>query len=162
MIEENIHLDNLRTITVANGKVKEAFPFDSSTFFEISNKLNITKEEVLFENSKFEKELSKPIHLFIFTENDIFYQEIDFKGYLENAEFVFNETVDAFKTADEEKFPKSSLEKDFHIRPKAANSDDVMLLSEGIQITKRTFWANRGTMNEIIYICNNKENEQES
>ena len=47
-------------------------------------------------------------------------------------------------------FPKASLNKKFHIRPKAINSNDTFEFTNGELITKRTFWANKDTVDEII------------
>ena len=67
---------------------------------------------------------------------------------------VYNETVEAFEKGDDNLFPKSSEKKGFHVRPKAANSEDTFEFTNGLQITKRTFWANRETINELIQLKN--------
>ena len=44
-----------------------------------------------------------------------------------------------------------------HVRPKAANSEDTFEFTNGLQITKRTFWANRETINELIQLYVNEK-----
>ncbi|MED7662374.1 hypothetical protein G4441_16190 [Blautia wexlerae] len=83
----------------------------------------------------------------------------DFSFVSENAkaEMVYNETVEAFEKGDDNLFPKSSEKKGFHVRPKAANSEDTFEFTNGLQITKRTFWANRETINELIQLYVNEK-----
>ena len=38
----------------------------------------------------------------------------------------------------------------FHVRPKAANGEDTFQFTNGDHITKRTFWANKETVDELI------------
>jgi len=38
----------------------------------------------------------------------------------------------------------------FHIRPKAKNADDTFEFSNGKEITKRTFWANKKLIKELL------------
>ena len=49
----------------------------------------------------------------------------------------------------------------FHIRPKAANMADFFEFTNGKQITKRTFWANKSTLNELIGEVLAKQREDE-
>ena len=77
-------------------------------------------------------------------------EEFSFKSLEEEAKNVYDKTIEAFKEGDETKFPKMSDKLSFHVRPKAINSDDTFKFTNGIEITKRTFWANKETMNKLI------------
>lgn len=38
----------------------------------------------------------------------------------------------------------------FHVRTKAVNAEDTFEFSNGKQITKRTFWANKNTLDILL------------
>lgn len=46
--------------------------------------------------------------------------------------------------------PKVKDNISFHIRPKAVNASDTFEFTDGTFQTKRTFWANRTLIQEII------------
>lgn len=148
---KEIVLENMRTIVVKNGGVTEAFPFSTNTFKDISISFNDGKVDS-FEESTFYREISKDYNLFtIDNENEkIEHTKINFSGYLEDARYIYNEVIESFKECDEDRLPSSSLERGFHIRPKAIDSNDVILFSYDKYITKRTFWANKATMNDLL------------
>ena len=77
-------------------------------------------------------------------------KEFSFKKFKEDAEKVFNQTLLAFQSGDESKFPRSSDGCGFHVRPKAVNAEDTFRFTNGNLITKRTFWANKGTVEQLI------------
>ncbi|MCW9130868.1 AIPR family protein [Bacillus paramycoides] len=156
----------IRTVTIANGKVKESFPFNGDTFSslhehedypEIYNNL-ILSGNLTFENSILKKEVEQSFMLVVFYEGeDSMVSKIkvinnfNFRVYLEEAKKAFEETIEAFRIGDAQKFPKSS-QKDgaFHIRPKARNSKDTFEFTNGEQEVRRTFWANKDTVLDII------------
>lgn len=47
----------------------------------------------------------------------------------------------------------------FHVRPKAKNADDTFEFTNGNQITKRTFWANKKLINTILENIDDGSNE---
>ena len=130
---------------------KETFPFSNKSFTEI-----IDNYEIKYEKSLFNKEIEKTINLFVLDKEnkkiiDIhFLSDFTFSAYNENAKKVFEETLNAFKIGDETLFPKSSNNISFHIRPKALNAEDTFEFSNGTQITKRAFYANKETIAEIL------------
>lgn len=130
---------------------KETYPFSSKSFTQI-----IDNYEIKYEKSLFKKEIEKNINLFVLDKEnekikDIhFLPAFTFSAYNENAKKVFEETLNAFKIGDETLFPKSSNNISFHIRPKALNAEDTFEFSNGTQITKRAFYANKETIAEIL------------
>ena len=148
---KGVIMENVRTIAVKNGGVKEAFPFSTNTFKDISISFNNGNVDS-FEESTFLSEISKSYNLFVIdNENkEIKYKTINFKKYLENANYVYNEVIEAFKQCNEDQLPSSSQNNSFHIRPKAIDSKDLILFSYDKYITKRTFWANKATMNDLL------------
>lgn len=153
----NIELDNFRVIATDNFKCRECYAFPNTTFSELY--LGDLKYKA-FKDSKWFKELNSNIPVFIvnhdFTEviDDItkieFIPEFSFRNYLSSAKTVYEKTIQAFVEGDEMKFVKISDDLDFHIRPKAINAEDTFEFSNGQQITKRTFWANKNTIEDII------------
>ena len=96
-----------------------------------------------FRNSGFRERLS--------IVNDIFYlPEFTFEEYDASAKEVYESTIKAFEDGDENEFIKMGDGKDFHIRPKAVNSEDTFEFTNGRYITKRTFWANKTTVEKLI------------
>lgn len=147
---------------------KEAFAFPNRTFSELYQ--NDIKKDAGFEGEKgyknydqslFHTEIEKayPVFVLDFEESTDsakkiksieFIPEFSFAEKTEQAKIVYDKTVKAFERGNEDLFPKVSNENEFHIRPKAANANDTFEFTNGEQITKRTFWANRATVNELI------------
>ncbi|WP_286905163.1 hypothetical protein [Clostridium sp. UBA1652] len=148
---KGVLIDNIRTIVVKNRGVTESFPFSTNTFKDISISFNNSKDET-FEESTFYREISKDYNLFLIDNDneEIKHKKINFIEYLEDAKYIYNEVIESFKECDEDRLPSSSLGRGFHIRPKAINSNDVILFSYDKYITKRTFWANKTTMNTLL------------
>lgn len=160
----NISLEYFRVIQRVDEKCKESFPFPSSTFSEIymRDETDEVTNYVNFDDSDFKKEVEKLFKVFVIEKTKIDGDEViievnqinfSFKKYLAQAEKVFDDTIEAFIQGDSQLFPKSSDNCAFHIRPKAKNSDDTFEFSNGEQITKRTFWANKNTVEDIINTC---------
>lgn len=167
-LKQEINLDAFRTIPLikekdGNYSVKEAFPFSSKTFnslYQGRDYLNI--DEVIeypeFEESVFGKAVSNPFSLFsiywrednLIIDDIKYYEEFSFDRFSEDAKIAYNQTIDGFKKGDYNLFPKVSDGLKFHIRPKAMNADDQFMFSNGEFITKRTFWANRETVYQIM------------
>ena len=135
--------------------VKETYPFSSKTFTEFyadSDKI----DEISFDNSLLKQELEKEILLLVIDKNDTKVENIEvlndisFREYESEAKEAFEKTKKAFKEGDESLFPKSSDDCRFHIRPKAATADDTFEFSNGKEITKRTFYANIDTLEDLI------------
>ncbi|MBD5462596.1 MAG: hypothetical protein HDR24_05985 [Lachnospiraceae bacterium] len=76
--------------------------------------------------------------------------EFSFEEYDKEAREVYELTVRAFESGNEEAFPKVKDKKGFHVRPKGINANDTFEFSNGSQITKRTFWANKDTMDALL------------
>lgn len=162
LISKRIDISYFRVIAIANKKVKEAYPFPNKTFSQLyqekSESDNVTK--LTFEQSLFKQEVDRKFPVFIVVwegyekgmvmKSIEFIPEFSFVRYEANAETVFNITKNAFEVGDESLFTKSSENIDFHIRPKGTNADDTFEFSNGIQITKRTFWANKEIIKELI------------
>lgn len=163
MIGKNI--DYFRVIARTGGKVREAFPFPSSTFSEIYQDQTKTVEEKKYkkyEESSFCAEVKKKIPIFVIdwtkeeeerpreAEKVWFIEEFSFATYNEKAKEVYKKTITAFEKGDEESLPKMKDDLAFHIRPKAINAEDTFEFSNGKQITKRTFWANKNTLDELL------------
>lgn len=142
---------------------KEAFPFPGSTFSELYKESDEDepKRYLSYEESAFSKEILKIYPLFVidFEEKKAgknviskieFIKDFTFASKTDEAKEVYEETIEAFKIGDEKLFVKPSDNKDFHIRPKAENANDTFEFTNGLQITRRTFWANKETVNELI------------
>lgn len=161
---ENISFDYFRTITVRNQDgiyvPAEAFPFPSNTFSELYLQVdysNDTKVVPRFEKSSFCNEIKRKYPVFIIEKQKdgkivkVHYRDgFSFEKYEKDARVVFDKTVKAFEDGNEEEFVKSSDDLGFHIRPKAANSNDTFEFSNGKEITKRTFWANKSIIKELL------------
>ena len=154
-----------RVIARTDAKVREAFPFPSSAFGELYQDKSIeeAKTEYLeFEDSCFCKEIEKEFPVFVIdwkagkekniriAERVTFLEKFSFKVYENQAKEVYDRTIKAFKDGDESEFPKLGDDLAFHVRPKAANMEDSFEFTNGQQITKRTFWANKSTLNVLI------------
>ena len=143
-----------RVITRTNEKCNEAFPFPNSCF----NELFADDKPIEFDNSMFKKEIIKQFPVFIIEKDSMsdkiyqvkFIKNFSFSNYLFDAKEVFQLTTRAFEKGDPLLFPKVSSKKSFHVRPKAANADDTFEFTNGERITKRTFWANKNTVEKII------------
>lgn len=157
---EGITIPYFRVIAVNDKEIKEAYPFPNRTFTELyqSEEKEESVSKIEFEDSEFYKEIKKVFPVFVVKWNKDANEVVEvkiiddfsFKNYEQEAKQVFNETKEAFKEGNESLFIKSSAGKKFHIRPKAINRDDTFEFSNGMQITKRTFWANKETVKEII------------
>ena len=155
----NINLRHFRIIKTDNKKCREAFPFSSSVFTEIymidedSSGINKYKK---YKESSFCNQVESSFPLFVLDYKDNFIKKVyfnnnfSFKEYSEQAKVVYNKTIEAFEKGDESLFPKMGDNEDFHVRPKARNADDTFEFTNGNQITKRTFWANKKLINNII------------
>lgn len=162
LLTNAIDIGYFRVITQIDGKCTECYPFPSSCFNELIKFIESDDEEnqdifVTFENSEWKKHLQNKFIVFVIDKNNSgeinkisMIEKFSFENYLVDAEYIFNKTVEAFEKGDESLFPKSSIHKSFHIRPKARNAEDTFEFSNGERITKRTFWANKDTVNKII------------
>lgn len=151
-----------RVIARTDGKVREAFPFPSSTFSEIyQDQTDEIKEYKPYEQSSFREEIRKVFPIFVIDWTEIegkkrkvqeinYISDFSFAEYNTQACLVYKKTIEAFEDGDEEKFPKMKDGIGFHVRPKAVNAEDTFEFSNGKQITKRTFWANKSTLDELI------------
>lgn len=160
------HFDFLfRTITFQKDKhiPTEAFPFSSNTFkqfYLIEDYPDCYSEKDVnftYHNSELKETINTKFNLFVITldeEKEIsdlkLLEEISFSKYNSEAEKVFNKTLDAFKSGNADIFVKSSDDATFHVRPKALNSQDTFTFTNGDQEIKRTFWANKETINDLI------------
>lgn len=178
LLQKGIDIPYFRVIAVEGKKIKEAYPFPSRTFNELyqEKKVDENVSSVEFENSRLKEEIEKrfPVFIAIWSEkggeeegtliqNMELIEEFSFEKYLDDAKKVFDKTKEAFEQGDDTMFVKSGADLKFHIRPKGANSDDTFEFSNGMQITKRTFWANKETIKALIeeskygYIFEDKE-----
>ena len=169
MGNEGIKVEYFRVIAIKDWKVKESYPFPNSTFNDLYQWDGYPKGDKYkeFSESKFLQELKKEYPVFILSWKEIntkeqredskqlvqdleIIEDFSFIEYKEAAEKVYKNTVKAFKSGDENLFPKISNDLKFHIRPKAANAEDTFEFSNGELLTKRTFWANSKTIEELI------------
>ena len=173
--KNNKELEYFRVIKRLGEKCKEAYPFPSSCFTEINNEFldeensdeensdevnDINNSKLDFENSKFKKEVLKEFPVFVIEKvldkdkeviDKIEYiPNFSFKQFAVEAKVVFEKTMESFDKGDILLFPKSSDDLCFHVRPKAKNGNDTFEFTNGEQITKRTFWANKSTVKELI------------
>lgn len=170
LINLEIEITDFRVIRRINKTCNESFPFPNSTFKEIYSKYeqvissdnndntnNISYKS--FDDSSFKYAIKKEFPVFVIDEDnkkthhviDIHYiKSFSFSSFINNAEEVYNKTINAFKMGDESLFPKSTDNLKFHVRPKAINSEDTFEFTNGNFITKRTFWANKNTVEKII------------
>ncbi|MGL4697373.1 AIPR family protein [Enterococcus larvae] len=156
----SISVEYFRVVPIKNGRVKEAFPLPNSTFNELYQweGYPVGEEYKEFADSKLCKELNRvyPIFIIYWSEDNENIEKVQlisdfsFNVFLKQAKEVYNKTVKAFKEGNKSLFPKISDDLHFHIRPKAMNSKDMFEFSDGEWITKRTFWANASTIEEII------------
>lgn len=168
----NIPIENFRVINRISGKCCEAYPFPSSTFSEIYQaNSEYENDYISFDDSKFKQFLENEFPLFVL-DNEIkedkrkeivdvhFIEKFTFKKYIEDGKNVFVQTINAFQEGDETLFPKVSQKLNFHVRPKAINASDTFEFSNGNNITKRTFWANKDLINKLITdSINNKKSK---
>ncbi|MDD2371494.1 MAG: AIPR family protein [Firmicutes bacterium] len=156
---KEISLDYFRVIAVTNKKVNEAYPFPRRTFNQLiqSNNEKTGYKKIGYENSDFKNEIYRDFFVFIIFWNDIekiekieIVEKFSFKDYSDYAKKVFDLTEKAFLEGNENSFPKSEDLEFFHIRTKAINGDDTFEFTNGKEITKRTFWANKSTIELIL------------
>lgn len=174
LMKNKININYFRVIAMYNGRVKEAYPFPNTTFSELyqSKEEGENVSRIDFKESLFAKEIEREFTVFViewkdredengnkisFAENLDIIEKFSFKLYTKYAKQVFDITKEAFEAGDESIFPKSSDDKKFHVRTKALNSEDTFEFSNGMQITRRTFWANRETIKDLINKLTNKE-----
>nr|OTO69911.1 hypothetical protein A5866_002129 [Enterococcus sp. 12C11_DIV0727] len=172
MNDEGIVINYFRVIPVKNKKVKESYPFPNSTFNELYQWDGYPDDDRYkkFSDSKFLEELRKTYPVFIvFWEykatSEIngnleekkelvsgleIIEDFSFMTFKKEAQKVYEETVEAFCMGKESLFPKISDDLKFHVRPKAVNAEDTFEFSNGDLLTKRTFWANSKTIEELI------------
>lgn len=175
LIQHDILIDNFRVVKRTDGKCNEAFPFSNSTFNELSklfdprlqtSEMLVNKASTVslkFSESLFAQKIKTPFPVFVIdyiqTEDNSlpklvdrvrFIKDFSFAAFIDDAKKVFDKTIQAFELGDENMFPRSGQGLHFHIRPKAANADDTFCFSNGSYITKRTFWANKDTIEELI------------
>lgn len=164
--EQNYEILYFRVIARSDNKVREAFPFPSSTFTEIYQDQTVAEEDdekkyKNYEESSFCQEIRKEFPIFVidwdkddegerYVDKICYFDKFSFINLQEKAKLVYEKTIDAFIEGDENKFPQMSEDLAFHVRPKAINAEDTFQFSNGKQITKRTFWANKNTMNELL------------
>ena len=158
LLTNDIALDYFRVISRTKGKCKEAFPFPNSTFTEIADVTGETYPK--FQDSAFRKAVRRSFPVFVVDKDDTdgknlvsgvrVIEDFSFSAYEEDAGRAYAATVVAFQVGDESQFPRSSSEMGFHVRPKAANGEDTFQFTNGDHITKRTFWANKETVDELI------------
>lgn len=158
--QKDINIPYYRVIARTKDKIKEAYPFPNRTFSELYQNKDETQNvaQIEYEDSELNKEINKEFLVFIIfweieedrIEDIHIIKNFSFKEFQQEAKVVFNRTKDAFEQGDESMFIKSSENMKFHIRPKAINSEDTFEFSNGMQITKRTFWANKETIKDII------------
>ena len=176
LLEHGISIDYFRVISRTGNKCKEAFPFPNSTFMEImdhfqvddsnsvdasdgAKKGQVTKT-ISFSDSAFAKAIERVFPVFVVEKDDeaskhkvsriSIIEKFSFKKFETDAKKVFDRTFLAFKSGDESMFPRSSDEWRFHVRPKAINAEDTFQFTNGNLITKRTFWANKDTVDFLI------------
>ena len=164
---KDIDIRYFRIIKTDNKKCREAFPFSSSVFSDIymmNEDLSDDKYKK-YEDSSFCNQVKSDFPLFVLDyEEDVikkifFNNNFSFRKYSNQAEFVYNKTIDAFRKGDESLFPKMGDDAGFHVRPKAKNADDTFEFTNGNQITKRTFWANKKLINTILENIDDGSNE---
>lgn len=161
LLQKDVSMDYFRVISRTKGRCKEAFPFPNSTFNEIVEAfLEENPEPKDFEKSALAQTVRTSFPVFVIdkdeenNENGVtavhYIPEFSFATYEEKARQVYDETVEAFVSGNEQAFPRSGEGKAFHVRPKAANADDNFQFTNGDYITKRTFWANKSTVDDLI------------
>lgn len=157
--QNGISMNYFRVIRRKNQKCYEAFPFPSSSFSELYEDVERVSsgDYVKFKDSIWNKELNKEYPVFVLEMDDQniikkikLIPDFSFKDYLYTAGLVYEKTIEAFQCGEINDFVKSSDDIDFHIRPKAIDATDTFEFSNGEYITKRTFWANRKLMNQLI------------
>ncbi len=176
LLEHNIAVDYFRVVSRTNKKCKEAFPFPNSTFMEIldcfpvedPHDIDAQDEEntdkspkiISFSDSAFAKAIERVFPVFVVEKDDEeskhkasqihIIEAFSFEKFKAAAEKVFNQTFEAFQLGDESMFPRSGDGCRFHVRPKAVNAEDTFQFTNGKLITKRTFWANKDTIEQLI------------
>lgn len=160
-LEDNkINIPDFRVIAMMNEKVMEAYPFSNKTFDELFQgdeyKNSIFKK---YKDSRFYKDINKNFPVFVIKWKDsertkieelLYFEKFSFSTFDTEAKVVYDRTVEAFKKGDSLMFTKSSENLGFHIRPKAINKQDTFEFSDGKLITKRTFWANKTTIEVLL------------
>jgi len=160
---KNIEKRYFRTISEVDGRIQEYFPLPNSTFEELYIGRKRRMGDIVypkFENSKLKKELGRSYPLFVMKKDKKgkegkligieIMENFTLNHVVDDAKKVFDLTVEAFKAGEEKQFPKVSDDKVFHIRPKAIDSNDTFLFTDGREITKRTFWVNKTYIESLL------------
>lgn len=132
----------------------ENFSFSSKSFIELCNQNN--NNYPAYEDSLFCKEIKKKRNFIILKmKNDEIRKvqvlfDVSFEGYSNEAKNVYQKTIEAFLNGDEMAFPRISDDLGFHVRPHALSSQDTIIFTNGKEITKRSFWANKNIIQNII------------
>lgn len=132
----------------------ENFSFSSKSFIELCNQNN--NNYPAYEDSLFCKEIKKKRNFIILKiKNDEIRKvqvlfDVSFEGYSNEAKNVYQKTINAFVNGDEMAFPRISDDLGFHVRPHALSSQDTIIFTNGKEITKRSFWANKNIIQDII------------
>lgn len=168
LIEHGIVEEYFRVISRTGKKCREAFPFPNSTFTEIVDMFDseglsedtFEKAKERFSESVFAKAIERRFPVFVIDKDDEdhknkvsgvhFIEGFSFAEFKEYAERAYEQTIEAFKLGEESRFPRSSQGLRFHIRPKAIDAGDTFQFTNGDHITKRTFWANKDTVEYLI------------
>lgn len=176
LLGHGIAADYFRVISRTGKKCKEAFPFPNSTFMEILDCFPVEEphgtemldgdgrdkplKPISYADSAFAKAIERVFPVFVIEKDDeeskhkvskiSLIKEFSFGKFKEDAEKVFNQTCSAFQLGDESRFPRSGDGCRFHVRPKAINAEDTFQFTNGNLITKRTFWANKDTVEQLI------------
>ena len=160
LISINKNIDYFRVISMIEGTPLESFPFPNSTFSELCGDKYKT---ATYQNSSLKAQVNKKYPLFVISKqkkssndnndkvlNVEYIPEFTFSKYDKDAEKAYNKTIDAFKEQNQYKFPKSSEKLVFHVRTKAIDGNDTFMFTNGEEITKRTFWANKDNIKVLV------------
>ena len=167
LLSHRVDVGYFRVISRSGGKCREAFPFPNSTFDEIVDSAALgetidplAEKYLPFECSAFAAAIKRVFPVFVIDKDDPdtkhfvsevhFIPEFSFGRFEKDARAVYEQTVLAFQRGEESEFPRSSEDRKFHIRPKAINAEDTFQFTNGNYITKRSFWANKKTVDALI------------
>lgn len=158
-------LPYFRVVSLIDEKAEEAFSFPNSTFNEL---FSLKKN---YSESSLKNEISRKYPMFILRkskddkktiEHIDFIPQFSFEKYDQDAKEVYDATVVAFEKGDESEFIKASDEKKFHVQIENSNSENTIEFTNGERIMKRTFCANKETVEILIktYLASNKTDEE--
>ena len=160
LAENGIEITGFRTINLLRGRCKEHFPMQRTTFSELQL-LDAKKKRPVFERSNFMRQVERSFPVFVIereigqdgmehVEKVQFIPDFSFSDFTTEARAVYDATLRAFEDGDVTMFPRAGEKKGFHIRPKGTSASDTFEFTNGEHITKRTFWANKETVECII------------